>query len=105
MLRRLRLLARFRGGATTGSERHHQEETLEHDARVCTSRASRKPVKSYRRPRAAVIELCTLDRNQRLSLRTSPVRTVSFWASKYSASGMANLRDCPVRSLYCCASI
>ena len=36
---------------------------------------------------------------------TSPTRSVSFSASKYSASGMVNLRLAPVRSFHCCASI
>ncbi len=33
------------------------------------------------------------------SLRISPTRKVTFWASKYSINGMTYLRDAPVISL------
>lgn len=48
--------------------------------------------------------------DQRRRLRTSPIRSVSLRASKYSPSGIVNLRLCPVRvfmapaSMLSCAS-
>ena len=59
-----------------------------------------------RHPHAAVLrDLGRLLLLSALSRRRSPTRSVTFSASKYSASGMVNFRLAPVRSFHCCASI
>ena len=66
-------------------------------------RSAAQSVRSQRRESGAGEE--SLPPPYPRNFRTSPTRSVTFSASKYSASGMAYLRDCCVSCLNSCAVI